>query len=78
MSTLELAHNGHMTAAVLYGPEDLKVETIDIPPLATNDVLVKVEVALDLRHRSKGLEARLSRAHDSPSRGIRTRVGGHD
>ena len=27
MSTLDLTRNGHMTAAVLYGREDLKVET---------------------------------------------------
>ena len=36
MSTMDTnVDNGHMTAAVLYGSEDLKVETIDIPPLAS-------------------------------------------
>ena len=35
-----------MTAAVLYGREDLKIETVDIPHLADDDVLVRVEVAL--------------------------------
>jgi|HubBroStandDraft_6_1064221.scaffolds.fasta_scaffold35563_4 L-iditol 2-dehydrogenase len=65
MSTMDLTHNGHMTAAVLYGPEDLKVETIDIPPLASNDVLVKVEVALtcgtDLKVWKRGYHARMIR-----------------
>ena len=62
---MDLTHNGHMTAAVLYGPEDLKVETIDIPPLASNDVLVKVEVALtcgtDLKVWKRGYHARMIR-----------------
>src|SRR5271169_2397349 len=38
--------NGHMTAAVLYGSEDVKIERVDIPRLAADDVLVRVEVAL--------------------------------
>src|ERR1700688_1563150 len=38
--------DGHMTAAVLYGREDLKIERVDIPHLADDDVLVRVEVAL--------------------------------
>ena len=38
--------NGHMTAAVLYGSEDVKIERVDIPSLCADDVLVRVEVAL--------------------------------
>ena len=38
--------NGHMTAAVLYGREDLKVEKVDIPKLAEDEVLLRVKVAL--------------------------------
>src|ERR1700683_5221709 len=63
MSVLDLTRNGHMTAAVLYGPEDLKVESIDIPPLASNAVRVKVEVALtcgtDLKVWKRGYHARM-------------------
>jgi L-iditol 2-dehydrogenase len=35
-----------MTAAVLYGREDLKVEKVDIPKLAEDEVLLRVKVAL--------------------------------
>jgi L-iditol 2-dehydrogenase len=38
--------NGHMTAAVLYGCEDVKIERVDIPRLGEDDVLVRVQVAL--------------------------------
>jgi L-iditol 2-dehydrogenase len=38
--------NGHMRAAVLYGREDMKIEQVDIPSLAEDEVLVRVEVAL--------------------------------
>jgi len=52
-----------MTAAVLYGREDLKVETVDIPPLGPSDVLVKVAVALtcgtDLKVWKQGFHARM-------------------
>jgi L-iditol 2-dehydrogenase len=55
--------NGHMTAAVLYGREDLKIETVDIPRLADDDVLVRVEVALtcgtDLKVWKQGFHARM-------------------
>jgi L-iditol 2-dehydrogenase len=55
--------NGHMTAAVLYGREDLKIETVDIPHLADDDVLVRVEVALtcgtDLKVWKQGFHARM-------------------
>jgi L-iditol 2-dehydrogenase len=55
--------NGHMTAAVLYGREDLKIERVDIPHLAEDDVLVRVEVALtcgtDLKVWKQGFHARM-------------------
>src|ERR1700730_1032532 len=57
--------NGHMTAAVLYGREDLKIETVDIPRLADDDVLVRVEVALtcgtDLKVWKQGFHERMIR-----------------
>jgi len=55
--------NGHMTAAVLYGAEDLKVESVDIPALADDEVLVRVEVALtcgtDLKVWKQGFHQRM-------------------
>jgi L-iditol 2-dehydrogenase len=63
MNSLHKERNGHMTAAVLYGREDLKVETVDIPPLGPSDVLVKVAVALtcgtDLKVWKQGFHARM-------------------
>jgi L-iditol 2-dehydrogenase len=38
--------NGHMTAAVLYGREDLKIERVSIPSLGDDEALLRVEVAL--------------------------------
>ena len=40
------ATNGNMTAAVLYGREDLKIERVGIPALADDEILVRVKVAL--------------------------------
>src|ERR1700751_4548047 len=55
--------NGHMTAAVLYGSEDLKVETVDIPKLGADEALVRVKVALtcgtDLKVWKQGFHARM-------------------
>src|ERR1700722_8404007 len=55
--------NGHMTAAVLYGREDMKIERVDIPSLAEDDVLVRVEVALtcgtDLKVWKQGSHPRM-------------------
>ncbi len=52
-----------MTAAVLYGSEDLKVENIDIPQLAPDEALVRVKVALtcgtDLKVWKRGYHARM-------------------
>jgi len=55
--------NGHMTAAVLYGREDLKVERIGIPEVGPDDVLLRVKVALtcgtDLKVWKQGYHARM-------------------
>jgi L-iditol 2-dehydrogenase len=52
-----------MTAAVLYGKEDVKIETVPIPRVADGEVLVKVEVALtcgtDLKVYQRGYHARM-------------------
>jgi len=40
------SRNGHMTAAVLYGREDLKVEKVPIPGIGPDELLVQVKVAL--------------------------------
>jgi L-iditol 2-dehydrogenase len=55
--------NGHMTAAVLYGREDVKIEQVDIPSIGEDDVLVRVQVALtcgtDLKVWKQGFHARM-------------------
>ena len=55
--------NGRMTAAVLYGSEDLKIEEIEIPQIAADEVLVRVKVALtggtDLKVWRRGYHARM-------------------
>jgi L-iditol 2-dehydrogenase len=55
--------NGHMRAAVLYGREDLKVESIPVPQLGEDEVLVRVKVALtcgtDLKVWKQGYHARM-------------------
>ena len=60
---LQFKANGHMTAAVLYGSEDLKIERIDIPQLAPDEALVRVKVALtcgtDLKVWKRGYHARM-------------------
>jgi L-iditol 2-dehydrogenase len=52
-----------MTAAVLYGKEDVKIEKVPIPPLEPGEVLVKVNVALtcgtDLKVFKRGYHARM-------------------
>lgn len=57
------SRNGHMTAAVLYGREDVKVEHVDIPKLGEDDVLVRVCVALtcgtDLKVWKQGFHERM-------------------
>src|SRR6476620_3283080 len=52
-----------MTAAVLYGPEDLKIEKVAIPSVGPEDLLVRVKVALtcgtDLKVWKQGYHARM-------------------
>src|SRR5437868_102016 len=54
---------GQMTAAVLYGKEDIKIEKVPIPTLEPGEVLVKVNVALtcgtDLKVYQRGYHARM-------------------
>jgi len=52
-----------MTAAVLYGKEDIKIEKVPIPSLERGEVLIKVNVALtcgtDLKVFQRGYHARM-------------------
>ena len=52
-----------MTAAVLYGSEDLRIERIDVPALAADEVLLRVRLALtdgtDLKVWQRGYHARM-------------------
>jgi L-iditol 2-dehydrogenase len=55
--------NGQMTAAVLYGKEDVKIEKVPIPRVGDGEVLIKVHVALtcgtDLKVYQRGYHARM-------------------
>jgi L-iditol 2-dehydrogenase len=65
--SLEKATNGtvprHMTAAVLYGKEDLKVEQVPVPAVLPDEVLVRIKAALtcgtDLKVFRQGQHARM-------------------
>src|SRR5271166_6818176 len=52
-----------MTAAVLYGKEDLQIETVEMPKLGKGDVLVRVRAALtcgtDVKVFRRGYHARM-------------------
>src|SRR6202163_4740132 len=52
-----------MTAAVLYGKQDLKIEQVPIPRVGDGEVLVKVQVALtcgtDVKVFQRGYHARM-------------------
>ena len=54
---------GQMTAAVLYGKEDVKIERVPIPHVENGELLVKVQVALtcgtDLKLYQRGYHARM-------------------
>jgi L-iditol 2-dehydrogenase len=54
---------GKMTAAVLYGKEDVKIEQVPIPRVEEGEVLIKVETALtcgtDLKVYQRGYHARM-------------------
>jgi L-iditol 2-dehydrogenase len=58
-----LALPSKMTAAVLYGSEDLRIEKIDVPILAADEVLLSVRLALtdgtDLKVWKRGYHARM-------------------
>src|SRR6516162_1107960 len=53
----------HMTAAVLYGKEHLRIETVDVPQVQPGDVLVRVRAALtcgtDVKVFRRGYQARI-------------------
>ncbi len=53
-----------MTAAVLYGRENMKIEQVDIPSLAEDEVLVRVEVALTCGTDLKVWKQGIASAHD--------------
>ena len=67
--------NNHMMAAVLYGKEHLQVEPVAVPKIDSGDILVRVKVALDLRHGREGLPPRLPRPDDRPAGRVRPRTG---
>lgn len=52
-----------MTAAVLYGSEDLRIEQVDVPPVAADEVLLRVRLALtdgtDLKVWKRGYHAKM-------------------
>jgi L-iditol 2-dehydrogenase len=52
-----------MTAAVLYGSEDLRIEKIDVPAVAADEVLLRVRLALtdgtDLKVWQRGYHAKM-------------------
>src|SRR5690349_23117844 len=54
-----------MTAAVLYGSEDLRIEEIEVPSLAADEVLLRVRLALtdgtDLKVWKRGYHAKMIR-----------------
>src|SRR5437879_13267887 len=53
----------HMTAAVLYGKENLRIESVVVPELLPGDVLVRVRAALtcgtDVKVFRRGYHARM-------------------
>ncbi len=59
----EASPAGFMTAAVLYGRENVKIERVEVPRLDEDEVLVKVKVALtcgtDLKVWKQGSHARM-------------------
>ncbi len=69
--------NGHMTAAVLYGSENLKIENVDIPTLAPDEALHSRKSGVDLRHGPESLEAGIPRANDYSAGRFRPRACRH-
>jgi hypothetical protein len=56
-------NNQHMTAAVLYGKEDVKIEQVAIPQLGPGCIGSR-EGGPDLRHGCEGVSPRVSCADD--------------
>jgi L-iditol 2-dehydrogenase len=58
-----LTVTGYMTAAVLYGKEQLRIETVPMPAIGRDDVLVRVRTALtcgtDVKVFRRGYHARM-------------------
>ena len=42
-----------MTAAVLYGSEDLRIEKIDVPAVAADEVLLRVEKTFEFENQER-------------------------
>jgi L-iditol 2-dehydrogenase len=63
VAATRIALPSKMTAAVLYGSEDLRIEEIDVPALAADEVLLRVRLALtdgtDLKVWKRGYHARM-------------------
>jgi len=55
--------NTQMIAAVLYGKEDLQIESVEVPRIQSGDVLVRVQAALtcgtDVKVFVRGYHARM-------------------
>ncbi len=73
-----------MTAAVLYGKEDVKIEKVPIPRVGEGEVLIKVQVALtcgtDLKVYQRGYHARMivpPALFGHELAGVIEEVGGH-
>ena len=67
--------NGQMTAAVLYGKEDIKIEKVPIPRVGEGRSSDQSAGRADLRHGSEGVSTRISCADDRAARPVRPRVG---
>src|SRR5215469_15173057 len=63
LTPVRIAVPSRMTAAVLYGSEDLRIEQIEVPALAADEVLLRVRLALtdgtDLQVWKRGYPARM-------------------
>src|ERR1700693_6384811 len=62
-TTARLAVPSKMTAAVLYGSEDLRIEQMDVPAIKPDEVLLRVRLALtdgtDLKVWKRGYHAKM-------------------
>ena len=63
LAATRVAVPSKMTAAVLYGSEDLRIEKIDVPSFAADEVLLRVRMALtdgtDLKVWKRGYHAKM-------------------